>query len=253
MALLVAIVLLALFRRRRPFEQNNAVAAAAESESIAATSAGAAGVPVSTGERPEMAEQESGAVRARPGGGGMLRGARAALLPVLLLIVLPAGLYVASYAFYFAAGHSWADWWEMQRQAFYFNFHLHATHTYASIAPSWILDARPVWYYFQGKTLYHGIVAMGNPLLWWSAALALIVLPALAIGDRDRRLAMPALVVALLYFPWFATTRTSFLYYMTPVAPFMAVMVATLLQRLTGERQRWPRLRAAEGPWRARR
>ena len=56
----------------------------------------------------------------------------------------------------------------------------------------------------------------------------------MALVDRDRRLAMPALVVALLYFPWFSATRTSFLYYMTPVAPFMAVMVAAALQRLTG-------------------
>ena len=32
-------------------------------------------------------------------------------------------------------------------------------------------------------------------------------------------------IVVVLYVPWFATTRTSFLYYMTPVAPFMAILV----------------------------
>ena len=34
--------------------------------------------------------------------------------------------------------------------------------------------------------------------------------------------------------PWFATTRTSFLYYMTPVAPFMAILVAAALCLFAG-------------------
>jgi dolichyl-phosphate-mannose-protein mannosyltransferase len=179
----------------------------------------------------------------------MLRALRSAIAPAATLVVLPVGLYVASYAFYFAAGHTWGQWWELQQQAWYFNIHLSAPHTYASKAPSWILDIRPVWYYFKATnatTVYHGVVALGNPLLWWAATLSLATLPIVAIVDRDRRLAMPALIVALLYFPWFAATRTSFLYYMAPVAPFMAVLVATALQRLTGERQRWPRQRPSE-------
>jgi dolichyl-phosphate-mannose-protein mannosyltransferase len=173
-----------------------------------------------------------------------------ALPPLLLLVILPIGLYVASYGFYFAAGHTWSQWIELQRQALIFNLHLSQPHTYASKPPTWILDVRPVWYYFQGKAQYHGIVALGNPVLWWGATLSLLALPIMALIDRDRRLVMPVLVVALLYFPWFSATRTSFLYYMTPVAPFMAVMVATALQRLTGRRQHWPRLRPSDEPLR---
>jgi dolichyl-phosphate-mannose-protein mannosyltransferase len=178
----------------------------------------------------------------------LLRATRRAAPPLLILIVLPVALYVASYAFYFAAGHSWSEWVELQRQALTFNLHLSQSHTYASKSPTWILDVRPVWYYFQGKTTYYGVVAIGNPVLWWGTALSLVALPIMALVDRDRRLAMPALLVALLYFPWFAATRTSFLYYMTPVAPFMAVLVAAGLQRLTGQRQHWPRLRPSEEP-----
>ena len=210
LALLAAGVLLLLFRRRAPRQH---VAAQEHTE------------PVST---------------ARP---RLWRALRASLPPILFLVALPAALYVASYAFYFAAGHSFADWREMQRQAFTFNFNLHATHSYASEAPTWILNARPVWYFFESKAEYHGIVAMGNPLLWWSSALALVAVPAAALLGRDRRLAVPALLVALLYFPWFATGRTSFLYYMTPVAPFLAILVATGLQRLCGTPLRWPRRR----------
>jgi dolichyl-phosphate-mannose--protein O-mannosyl transferase len=178
----------------------------------------------------------------------LLAALRAALLPVACLIVLPAALYVLSYVLYFVHGHGWSDWVELQRQMVTFNFHLKATHTYASLSPTWIVVARPVWYFFEGKVEYHGIVAMGNPLLWWTSILALVALPVTAIIERNRALVMPALLVALLYFPWFAATRTSFLYYMTPVAPFLAILVAAALARLAGEP---PTLPAATSPARA--
>lgn len=164
-----------------------------------------------------------------------------ALLAAVFLIILPAGLYVASYGVYFAAGHGLADWWHLQREMWTFNMNLDATHTYASLAPTWLLDVRPVWYSFEEMAAeYYGVVAMGHPVLWWSATLALIVLPVVAIVDRDRALVLPALIVALLYFPWFATTRTSFLYYMMPVAPFLAIMVTSGLARLAGDRLSLP-------------
>jgi dolichyl-phosphate-mannose--protein O-mannosyl transferase len=43
--------------------------------------------------------------------------------------------------------------------------------------------------------------------------------------------------VAVLYFPWFATQRTSFLYYMTPVAPFLAILVAAAFCAFAGSRR----------------
>jgi len=115
-----------------------------------------------------------------------------------------------------------------------FNLHLKATHSYASRAPTWIVDYRPVWYYFVGTTDYRGVIAMGNPFLWWAATLALVAAPVLALLRRTVLLLPAAALIALLYFPWFAATRTSFLYYMTPVAPFMAILVVAALVHITG-------------------
>jgi dolichyl-phosphate-mannose-protein mannosyltransferase len=178
--------------------------------------------------------------RARNGGHRGTVAARsriaAVLLPLVCLVLLPAALYFASYAFYFAAGHTLADWWQLQREMWTFSANLSATHTYASQAPTWILDIRPVWYHFKeiaGE--YFGVVAMGHPLVWWAATLTLVTLPVVAILDRRRELALPSLIVALLYFPWFAASRTSFLYYMTPVAPFLAILLAAGLARLAGQ------------------
>jgi dolichyl-phosphate-mannose--protein O-mannosyl transferase len=166
--------------------------------------------------------------------------ALAALKVVAALVVLPAAVYMASFGQYFAAGHTWADFVELQRQAWYFSNHLKAHHTYASIAPSWIIDYRPVWYYFKGTPLtYRGVDGIPNPFLWWFATLSLILAPILALMKRTTLLLPAAFLVAVLYFPWFATQRTSFLYYMTPVAPFLAILVAAAFCAFAGS-QRLP-------------
>jgi dolichyl-phosphate-mannose--protein O-mannosyl transferase len=163
-------------------------------------------------------------VRALPG----------ALLVVALFVLIPVAFYVLSYAQYFATGHTLTDWRELQRQALFFNLHLKATHTYASAAPTWIVDYRPVWYYFDGAKMYRGVIAIGNPFLWWVATLSLIAAPILAILRRTTLLLPVALIVGVLYLPWFAATRTSFLYYMTPVAPFLAILAAAALLVFAG-------------------
>jgi dolichyl-phosphate-mannose-protein mannosyltransferase len=164
----------------------------------------------------------------------LLRALPGALLVVVLFVVVPAALYFLSYVQYFTSGHTLADWWELQRQALFFSLHLKATHTYASAAPTWIVDYRPVWYYFEGVGTYRGVIAMGNPFLWWLATLGLIAAPILAILRRTTLLLPVAIVVAVLYLPWFAATRTSFLYYMTPVAPFLAILAAAALVAFAG-------------------
>ncbi|MCX6363200.1 MAG: glycosyltransferase family 39 protein [Actinobacteria bacterium] len=157
-----------------------------------------------------------------------------ALLVVALFILIPAALYVFSYVQYFASGHTLADWRELQRQAAFFSLHLKAVHTYASAAPTWIVDYRPVWYYFEGGKMFRGVIAMGNPFLWWVATLGLIAAPILALLRRTTLLLPTAIVVAVLYVPWFATSRTSFIYYMTPVAPFLAILAAAALVAFAG-------------------
>jgi dolichyl-phosphate-mannose-protein mannosyltransferase len=176
---------------------------------------------------PPLAEQR---VAAAPQGSAWRR----VLLVIAALVAVPVGVYFLSYSQYFLHGHSWADFVELHRQAVYFNLHLHATHTYASLAPSWIIDYRPVWYFFEGKKTYHGVIAIGNPFLWWMATLSLLLAVVLALLRRSYALLPAFAIVIVLYLPWFATTRTSFLYYMTPVAPFMAILVATALCLFAG-------------------
>jgi dolichyl-phosphate-mannose--protein O-mannosyl transferase len=150
------------------------------------------------------------------------------------LVAVPILIYLLSYTQYFLTGHTLADFRELHQQMRTFNLNLKATHSYASLAPTWIVDYRPVWYYFEGVKTYNGVIAIGNPFLWWLATLSLAAAAVLALLRRSYALLPAAAIVVVLYAPWFLTTRTSFLYYMTPVAPFMAVLVATALCLFAG-------------------
>lgn len=168
---------------------------------------------------------------AAPPRGSALR--RIALVAATM-VALPVAVYLLSYSQYFVSGHTVADFIELHRQAVTFSLNLRATHTYASLAPTWIVDYRPVWYYFEGTTTYHGVIAIGNPFLWWLATLSLVAAAVLTLLRRSYALLPVAAIIVMLYVPWFLTQRTSFLYYMTPVAPFMAILVAGALCLFAG-------------------
>ena len=57
----------------------------------------------------------------------------------------------------------------------------------------------------------------------------------LAILRRDWRLGVAPALVAVLYLPWLLTSRQTYIYYMVPVIPFVAILVATGLSRLVGD------------------
>jgi dolichyl-phosphate-mannose-protein mannosyltransferase len=222
LAILAALLIIAvswLLQRRAAAKAEEAELAAGQPDRVALPT----GIPLT----PPLSEQEP--VTAPRGSAWTRVG-----LIVVALILIPVAVYFLSYAQYFIKGHTWADFVELHRQAIYFSLHLKATHTYASVAPSWIIDYRPVWYYFQGTKKYFGVIAIGNPFLWWMATLILVIGIALALMRRTYALLPVIAIILMLYLPWFATTRTSFLYYMAPVAPFMAILVAGGLSLFAG-------------------
>ena len=207
--------------------RHEATLASAEAEAAAADDDGAVGTAAVA-----VAADDDAASISPPAGSPARRG----IALVAALVLVPAAIYVLSYTQYFLAGHTLADWRELHRQMFLFSWNLKATHTYASKAPTWIVDYRPVWYFFKGTTTYRGVIAIGNPLLWWLATLSLVATAVLALTRRSLALVPAAGLIIVLYVPWFVTTRTSFLYYMTPVAPFLAILLAMALSLFAGGR-----------------
>lgn len=69
---------------------------------------------------------------------------RLTVLAVLYVLLVPA-IYLGSYIPFFRAGHSWADFKELQVQMWSYHTGLKATHAYSSPAWQWPLLSKAVW------------------------------------------------------------------------------------------------------------
>lgn len=163
--------------------------------------------------------------------------------PVFLtgVTAVPMLVYAASSAAYFAAGHGVSDWLRLQWHMAGFGWRVHGDVSFASAPMTWPLDVHPIWYKWAATSDgIVGLLAVGNPLLWWSASAACVALAVMAVMRRDWRLGLAPAMVAALYLPWLLTTRETYIYYMAPVVPFMAVVLATALARIAGASWAFP-------------
>jgi dolichyl-phosphate-mannose--protein O-mannosyl transferase len=152
-----------------------------------------------------------------------------------VLIVTPLAVYLLASVPYFAAGHGPLEWLRLQEHMATFGWGVKGDRSFASRPVTWPFDAHPIWYRWSvGPDGTSGLLAIGNFLLWWAGIVAWVVLGLLALLRRDWRLGITPALVAVLYLPWLLTSRQTFIYYMVPVVPFAAVLVATALSRFVG-------------------
>jgi dolichyl-phosphate-mannose--protein O-mannosyl transferase len=144
-------------------------------------------------------------------------------------------VYVASFADYFVSGHSVYQWLQLNVHMASYNWSAQGPQDMTSRPYAWIFDIKPIWYEWA-PTLrgIAGLIAIGNPILWWISIPAFVGLIWLTVRRRDFTLALVPLLVGILYLPWLATSRASYIYYLTPVVPFLAIMVASAFACLIG-------------------
>ncbi|MFI8343991.1 dolichyl-phosphate-mannose--protein mannosyltransferase [Streptomyces sp. NPDC085639] len=161
-------------------------------------------------------------------------------------------------------GNGYASWlpdwmtslWHYQTEVYKFHVGLTQSHAYESGPWSWLVLGRPVSYFYESPrpgtdgcpvtetaSCAREILALGTPLLWWTACFALLyVLWQWAIR-RDWRAGAIACGVAASYLPWFNyQERTTFFFYAVVFAPYLCLAVAMMTGALLGS-----------GAWRERR
>jgi dolichyl-phosphate-mannose--protein O-mannosyl transferase len=183
------------------------------------------------------------------------------------LVLLPALVYLVSYAGWFANFPSTrpgerlcpdgaqtctiglpqklGEWATEQSAIAGFHDDLDATHAYRAPATTWPLMQRPVAYYYESCTeqarakkaeegeecaVAEGNVAeilgLGSPAIWWLAVLSYPWLAWAAVRRRSWAAGAIGLFLLAQYLPWLAASRPVFLFYMTPVVPFIALGLA---------------------------
>jgi len=156
-------------------------------------------------------------------------------LTLLAFVFLPVGIYVLSYVPWMrqGEGHALSELLPLQRAIWRYHADLRATHPYFSTWYTWPWLYRPTWYHFKqtGETI-RGIVAIGNPALWWAAVP--VTLWALVTGAReqDARRLFSGLGFCFLYLPWGLAPRTlNYSHYLFEAIPYACLSLGTLLDR----------------------
>ncbi len=165
------------------------------------------------------------------------------------------GGYYRDWAATSGRGGSWTwlpDWvrslWHYEHAVYEFHVGLSSPHTYQSNPWSWIVDGRPVSYFYESplpgkdgcpagttEKCAREVLALGTPLLWWLAGLALLYVLWRWLFRRDWRAGAIVCGVLAGYLPWFFyQERTIFYFYAVVFVPFLCLAVAMLIGALLG-------------------
>ncbi len=176
--------------------------------------------------------------------------------------VLPLVAYLATWTGWFATSsgydRNWAELhginlpvisplislFQYNRAMLAFNTGLQKHHPYQSPPWTWLTISRPVSYYWNCPASGHGVcakgdaaevLAIGTPVLWWGAILALLICLGWWLTRRDWRAGAVLVGVLAGWLPWFAyAKRTQFYFYSVAFAPFLVLAVVLCLGLLMG-------------------
>ncbi|WP_394249873.1 dolichyl-phosphate-mannose--protein mannosyltransferase [Arthrobacter pityocampae] len=130
---------------------------------------------------------------------------------------------------------------EYHRSAYTFHQGLGSDHPYEASAWSWLVVGRPTSYFYEkpagcgAEACSQAVTVLGNPLIWWSAALSLVVLLFFWLGRRDWRAAAILTGVAAGYLPWFLyPERTTFYFYAVAFEPYLVLALVYCLGLVLG-------------------
>ncbi len=144
------------------------------------------------------------------------------------------------------------DWlrslWHYEHEVYKFHVGLSSPHTYQSNPWSWLVLGRPVSYFYEsplpgkdgcpadaGDKCAREVLALGTPLLWWAACLAVLYVLWRWAFRRDWRAGAIACGIAAGYLPWFMyQERTIFFFYAVVFVPFLCLAVAMLIGAILG-------------------
>jgi dolichyl-phosphate-mannose--protein O-mannosyl transferase len=181
------------------------------------------------------------------------------LVPITILLATAAVVYTATYIPFIMASGPQAF---VDRQLSNINYHLSLSADKQASPPwAWLLGRKPVWFgwnkpgfpvpdwlLFIPNALHtsaaFAVIALANPLIWWPAEVALLLLAVRWLKSRFTKRKVTAGTrlsnaekFALIWFlatwlPWLLSPRAqTFLYYMLPVLPALFITLATFVQR----------------------
>lgn len=160
----------------------------------------------------------------------------------LAFALIPAAVYLLSYVPWMEQSHprTLVAWWQRvceavrwQRDIWGYHANLSATHTYFSPWWTWPWLYRPTWYFWwSGEDVVRGIVALGNPALWWASVPVSAWAVATGLRQRSPRRLFAGAGFFLMYLPWGVSPRTlNFSHYLFEAMPYACLSLGMILDR----------------------
>ena len=165
---------------------------------------------------------------------------------ILQFAFLPLGVYLTSWAGWFFSDRGWnrdyasnplASLFYYHKQMLDFHTSLVEKHSYQANPWGWLIMKRPTSFFYEspqgcGSTsCSQEVLALGTPVLWWSATIALLFLIGLWAWQFyqrsiDKKLTFILLGVIAGYLPWFFfQKRTTFSFYAIVFEPFLVLAI----------------------------
>ena len=152
-------------------------------------------------------------------------------------IFLPMAIYLTSWIGWFVSDKGWSrnsgsnpisSLWNYHFEILNFHTNLVEKHSYSANPWSWLVLGRPTSFYYQsgdscgaGKCAQE-ILAMGTPLLWWSAVIAVAITLGFYLKTVNKSAEIVLAGFAGTYLPWFIfQDRTMFYFYSITTLPFL--------------------------------
>ncbi|HEU4920284.1 MAG TPA: phospholipid carrier-dependent glycosyltransferase [Candidatus Limnocylindrales bacterium] len=163
----------------------------------------------------------------------------------ICLVVLPLGLYVASYVpWALVEGHRITETWppghegqtlvELTRSMYDYHNNLTAGHAASSPWWAWPLNLKPVWFYQEGLagSTTAAIYDAGNLVVWWFGIPAMAFVAWQAYARRSLGLALIAIAFACQWVSWARIDRAAFQYHYYTSLPFVIMGLAYFASEL---------------------
>jgi dolichyl-phosphate-mannose--protein O-mannosyl transferase len=165
--------------------------------------------------------------------------------------LLPALIYCTSWIGWFISDRGWARDYSSNIVSSFIHYHqqilgfhtsLTEKHTYEANPWSWLIMGRPTSFFYESpkgcgvESCSQEILALGTPLLWWSATAALCVVIGMWLRGVLARHFDPALTIIVAgmaagYLPWFFyQSRTVFTFYAIVFQPFLILALVYCAQ-----------------------
>ena len=165
---------------------------------------------------------------------------------VLQFALLPLGIYFTSWAGWLLSDRGWnrdyasnplSSLFYYHKQMLDFHTSLVEKHSYQANPWGWLIMKRPTSFFYESpqgcgsKSCSQEVLALGTPVLWWSATIALLFLIGLWAWqfyhrNIDKKLTFILLGVVAGYLPWFFfQKRTTFSFYAVVFEPFLVLAI----------------------------